>query len=212
MIDLLETPTPAGVNDAVALLADAFADDPFYQWFVPASRWRRQTLRGALAATAQDTRLCVVQHQARVVGAMAWHDPQLPAQNRVTTFSHYAWLSLHAAIHPLRVATAARIYQLMLERRTADASGPMLVLDLIAVEAAQRGRGTGAALLRSLLHRADEHQWAVHVETTRPSNVELYTHFEFRPVGEPIVSGGAPPTWCLRRAPRSSTPTTGARS
>lgn len=212
MIDLLSAPTSAAVSDAVSLLAEAFADDPFYQWFVPSGRSRRNTLRSALAATAQGTRLCVVQQGARVVGAMAWHDPQLPAQSHVAQFSHYAWLGLHAVLHPLRVATAARIYQHMLQRRLENAHAPMLVLDLIAVDAAERGRGTGASLLRALFDRADAHQWAIHVETTRPSNLELYQHFDFAPVGDAIIGGDAPPTWCLRRAPRASTHTTSPSS
>ncbi|NLU69843.1 GNAT family N-acetyltransferase [Streptomyces sp. HNM0574] len=77
---------------------------------------------------------------------------------------------------------------------------PHWYLALLGADPDVRGRGHGAALLRSGLARADAAALPVHLESSKPANIPVYTHFGFTVLGEFPLPGGGPPLWAMRRA------------
>ena len=78
------------------------------------------------------------------------------------------------------------------------------LLDVIAVEPAQQGRGVGSALLRAVSERADADGTPIALLTYNSANLGIYQHFGYGVVCEGMVSGSEVPWWGMRRDPGCS--------
>ena len=75
---------------------------------------------------------------------------------------------------------------------------PLALLDSVAVEPAEQGRGIGSALIRSGLDRARAAGHGAWIETGNPRNVPLYERHGFRVVEDADAPGGGPHIWFMR--------------
>jgi GNAT superfamily N-acetyltransferase len=75
---------------------------------------------------------------------------------------------------------------------------PMWLLDQLGVDAAQRGRGVGADLIRMGLDLARADGVDAYLETGTERNVRYYRTFGFDVVEHGTVPGGGIPVWFLR--------------
>ncbi|WP_426565432.1 GNAT family N-acetyltransferase [Angustibacter sp. McL0619] len=185
---------PAGrVDQAVAALTVAFADDPVSRWMYPSAQ-------GYLA-----------------------HFPALVRAFGVSAFESGGARSVHAmagvalwlapSLHPDEVALAA-ILQRDVPESLRDEAGalfaqmdgyhphrPHWYLPLIGVDPMERGRGFGSLLLEAPLVECDRARQPAYLESTNPRNVSLYQRHGFEVLGT-IRVGSAPPMIPMLREPR----------
>ncbi|MGW1430851.1 GNAT family N-acetyltransferase [Streptomyces sp. NPDC002431] len=192
---------PAVAEDAeriAATLTRAFDDDPMMAWFFPDERSRAAGL--ARYFTTIFTRqygpygMCERTDDA----AAFWVPPE--AQDKVvpdaTTLGELAdVLGDRAELFREAVALAAEH----------GPKEPHWYLAVVGADPAARGKGHGAALLRSGLERADAAGLPVYLESSKEANVPFYEHFGFTVLAEAGLPHGGPPVWAMRRAPRPAT-------
>ena len=88
-------------------------------------------------------------------------------------------------------------------RHRAEISGPHWSLEVIGVDPARQRTGSGAALLRHILDRADRDGLPAYVITHEAKNVAYYERHGFRLVGDAPFEPGAPPTCSMIRPARA---------
>ena len=184
---------PANPDAAIALIAHAFASDPFYRWLFPrASEPRRAAaLERFFRALARGRRLRVTMDGARCLVAALdepWH-----ARPRWTTALRagpaLAWaLAVGSWPRPWRLVTAARLLAALGRLRPKT---PHLHLALVAVAPEARGTGLGKAAVEALIA---ESGGALHLETSRPENRGFYARLGMVETAS-VARGAAPPVW-----------------
>lgn len=172
-------------GESAAVLSDAFAAEPGMRWLCRSDGERRAWFRSTerlLARQAGASRYLV--HLGREAAAAAWvsraHSsaPPLGAQVR--------WIGeALRGCGPRTLVRAAR-YRVrevpFVPQRTA-------VLEFIGVRPAYQGSGVGGALLRRVMADVATHDWALHLTTADPRNVQIYDHFGFVQDGSFEVGG-----------------------
>ncbi|MGZ8584505.1 MAG: GNAT family N-acetyltransferase [Actinomycetota bacterium] len=78
---------------------------------------------------------------------------------------------------------------------------PFWMIDQLAVDERERGRGIGSALVRHGQDLATRDGVVAVLETAVPHNVGFYERLGFRPTGDGDVPGGGPHIWFLRFDP-----------
>ena len=73
------------------------------------------------------------------------------------------------------------------------------MLDIVAVDPACQGRGTGTALIRHGLALADRDGVPAFLETGKPRNVPYYERLGFRVAEEGDAPDGGPHMWFMLR-------------
>jgi ribosomal protein S18 acetylase RimI-like enzyme len=112
-----------------------------------------------------------------------------------------------------REAVGAEVWDRAIERvnaafEPADAAlhravpEPHWYLDVIAVDPAAQGRGTGGALLRAVHARADADKAPIVLLTYQPTNLPFYVRHGYAVVCEGTALRSGPQWWGLRRNPR----------
>jgi GNAT superfamily N-acetyltransferase len=132
---------------------------------------------GGAAFSEEQSVQCGYRHGREVVGTAVW-DRSIIALDEALEPAHEA---LHQTVPELH-----------------------WLLDVIAVEPAQQGRGVGSALLRAVSERADADRTPIALMTYNPANLGIYQHFGYGVVCEGRVSGSGVPWWGMRRDPGSS--------
>ena len=87
------------------------------------------------------------------------------------------------------------------ERKKALMRKPHWYLSAVGVSPERQGEGLGAALVRSGLHRADEDNVSVYLETETEGNVRFYQHLGFDVVEQITAAGLDLPVWLMTRPP-----------
>jgi GNAT superfamily N-acetyltransferase len=75
---------------------------------------------------------------------------------------------------------------------------------IVGVDPQRRGRGVGAALLRSRLELCDQEGTAAYLESSNLENVPLYEHFGFQATGTLNLPAGAPVVTTMWRPAQNS--------
>lgn len=187
----LPTSRIAGPGDhgtVVALLGEAFHDDPTWRWILPDPVARPGQLRwlwGELVAGAQ--RYDGVRLAAGDVAASVWIPPG------GTEVSPERATALEAAAAALPAPAAGRLAGAFeaFDAAHPDAE-PHWYLSLLGTAVAQRGRGHGLALLAADLERIDAAGMPAYLEASNPANVALYARYGFAQVGSFRLPGGGP--------------------
>jgi len=169
---------------AAALCARAFHDDPLQRALLPDARRRGAALQALFAYRLA----CLPDHvvhlddgdlaPAAVMVAARSTDPEplfvpqaLPQLAR-----------LLMTVPPSTLRRLARSHDVAVSLR--QALGPHVLLDVIAVDDAARGRGHAGRLIRALRGRAAAVGLPVVLETQQPDNVALYQHLGFAVIAE----------------------------
>jgi GNAT superfamily N-acetyltransferase len=189
---------PADRAAMVAAMAAAFQDDPVFRWMSPDDDHRRRILpdffKLATGIFARHDELWVVGEP--IVGGSIWSP---------------------AGVEPMNEDDGK-----LFETRTAEITGPdanrwfevIALLEgnhphhadhdylwLLGVQPNLQGQGLGTALIRAVVHRADQQGVPAYLEATSPDNRRLYERHGFVVTGELSILGG-PPVWPMWREPQ----------
>jgi GNAT superfamily N-acetyltransferase len=191
---MIHRAAPTDHDTVVAILANAFTDDPVVTWLFPdpASRTRLQTelyYGPLLTHPAVETDLVAPDAGAAIWLRLATGQPAYGGQ-------------------PTEVpATAHRLQSLgeaLAQRHPYDQ--PYLYLPCMGVAAAHRGTGIGSTMLRDRLRYADSLGIGTYLEASSPRSRALYLRHGFRDQGSPVHVADSPTLWPMWRP---GTPTTG---
>lgn len=200
-----ENPAQAGPTDLPAVvrdLADAFAADPHFDWFL-----------------RDDARRAEARHRffRLLVGGLApgvgrIDRPQ--AGGGAAVWMPFEWLRPTPLLQELRslptmlFATGgfSRLGRMSAIRRDMDAHHPMdrphAYLWFIGVTPAAQGRGIGSRLLAAGTARLDAAGQPAYLETGTTRNVALYRRHGFEVISEHRARADAPTMWSMWREPQ----------
>lgn len=187
--------TPERVPALAALLGRAFTDDPMLVWPFGADRTDLVTE----FFRAFDEQIAVqgwLWEAGDGLGAAAWIPPG----------SDQIMMDIDRSMRSTLANAEARHEEMWewIARNFPDE--PFWYLDHIAVDAAHRGTGLGAALIRLGLDFADRDGVPAFLETGRHGNVAYYERRGFRTISDDDAPGGGPHIWFMRYDPRPSEP------
>jgi ribosomal protein S18 acetylase RimI-like enzyme len=204
---MAEATTPRDVRQATAadipklarVLADAFADDPYFGFLAGEAAGRDERMLAGWTGVLRfsSARLSDTYTTGDLAGAAIWippdHKPPLldairvgPAMARLT-----GWGRLRA------VADAVGELE---RRRHAHVPEPHYYLSALGVEPGRQGQGIGTALMRPVLDRCDRDHLPAYLETATERNVPLYERHGFSIVEELTLPGAGVHGWLMRRA------------
>ncbi len=192
--------TKTDIRPLSAALARSFHDDPVATWLLPddASRVARQAR--LFAAMTRHQHLgdggVEVACDGPTIGAAALWDPP----NRWQESRRAVAMMLPTLIPAMgrRLSALKLLGDLMKAEHPEE---PHWYLAVIGADTSARGRGLGAALMRSRLQRCDAEHAPAYLESSKADNVPFYQRFGFEVTGELVVPGG-PTLWKMWREPR----------
>ena len=187
--------TPERVPALAALLGRAFTDDPMLVWPFGADRTDLVT-EFFRAFDEQIAPQGWLWEAGDGLGAAAWIPPG----------SDQIMMDIDRSMRSTLANAEARHEEMWewIARNFPDE--PFWYLDHIAVDAAHRGTGLGAALIRLGLDLADRDGVPAFLETGRHGNVAYYERRGFRTISDDDAPGGGPHIWFMQYDPRPSEP------
>jgi ribosomal protein S18 acetylase RimI-like enzyme len=185
----------ADVGSLARVLADAFYDDPIWNWLIPSDHARLAGLRRLFSVQLQIQGLAVgsVWTTSELSGAVIATPPEkwrLPARAMLRNSS--AYIRTFGVHFPRNL-----IYLLRMERR--HVSGPHHYVPTIGVAPACQGKGLGTALMRPTLDLCDAQQLPAYIEASNERSAALYERLGFVVTGEMRLRDSPPMRLMLRR-------------
>ena len=188
--------TERDIDDACAVLADAFADSPWTRWTVDADRHGERI--EALQRLAMERlalpfgEVWVACEGQVIVGVAMWMLPDVDVPANVSRAVDPMQQSLEGERHDAsRIAEAAAAHL-----RPSD---PHYFLGTVGVQLDCQRRGIGAALLQPVLNRATAEAACVYLETSTPENVAFYQGLGFTVTGDQDIPDAGPHVWAMMR-------------
>lgn len=189
------------IPELAAVLARAFARDPFFSYLTGDAPERNMRMRlgwtGILRYASAGLRETWTTDDR--AGVAIW----IPPGRRASTMLE----SLRLTPAMLRLSGAGRIREVSAaietldRRRNVHAPMPHWYLSALGVDPSRQGQGIGSALLESILHRADGDATPVYLETATARNVLLYERYRFDVVEELILPRTDIRGWLMLRPP-----------
>ena len=185
-------------DEASAVLARAFHDDPAWVWMIPDPVRRRRLLPWLFRMGFDVTAADVYATRGELLGAARWLPPGRSAMRVVPTLRALVAtpLRLGAATSPF--LAFGRSVELM---RAEVAPGDHWYLAGIGVAPQHQRRGVGAALLRPGIEAAAEARAPTVLLTHNEANLHFYESNGFRIVREADTPKGGPHAWAMVRQP-----------
>lgn len=184
------------VDEACAVLADAFTDYPWTRWTVDAERhgerieglqrlcMERITLPYGEAWVACD-------EGDDIVSVAMWMLPTSVVPDSVLAEAAPELATLEGTRHAASVAAEARLAELR-------PAVPHYYLGVVGTRRDQQGRGHATSLLRPVLDRVERSGDAAYLETSDPRNCEFYARLGFVTIAELAIADGAGPhVWAM---------------
>jgi GNAT superfamily N-acetyltransferase len=165
----------------LAVLVEAFADDPLVGWLFPEQDERARHLAGFHAPLVAEGETYLA---GDAEGAAVW---LTVAQGR----------SPHEEAPAAGGARLRALGEALTERHPRHTAH--LYLPCMGVVAARRGTGLGSALLRHRLTRVDG--LPAYLEASSVRSRALYLRHGFTDLGEPVRVADSPPLWPMWREP-----------
>jgi len=192
--------TPADVEEAAQVIAQAFVDDPLIAFVLPIRATRLNTLLNFFrvygALSIQNQRGFGVGDPLQ--GVAYW---KLPSQDSlsISIKSLGKFLPLLFTVYPIGHFRARAILNELDVLHNKYANEPHFYLDNLGVRPAARGQGLSSKLIRPFLEMADEQKVIAYTDTVTLANVPLYEHFGFQCVETSPVSNTGITIYALRR-------------
>jgi GNAT superfamily N-acetyltransferase len=192
--------TPADVEEAAQVIAQAFVDDPLIAFVLPFKATRVRTLikffrvYGALS----------IEHGrgfgvgAPLQGVAFWKFPSQDSMS-ISIKSLGRFLPLLFTMYPIGYFRARGILNQLDVLHNKYATEPHFYLDNLGVLPTARGQGLSSRLIRPFLEMADEQKVIAYTDTVTRANVPLYEHFGFQCVETSPVGGTGITVYALRR-------------
>jgi ribosomal protein S18 acetylase RimI-like enzyme len=189
-----------------AVLARAFAADPFFSYLAGDAPERSQRMRDGWAGILRyaSARLSATWTTDDRSGAAIWIPPGRDASSlldQLRLIRVYARL-----IGWRRMRQASDAIRAMEERRAAHVPEPHFYLAALGVEPKRQGEGIGSALLAPVLAEADAAGVACYLETATGRNVLLYERHGFDVVEELVLPRTDVHGWLMRRPANAGPP------
>jgi GNAT superfamily N-acetyltransferase len=180
------------VAETAGVLARAFTHDPSFAWHLPHTPSRQRRLYRYFATLMAKEALPlgvaqVARVSGRIVGATVWKPPNRWRPSLATQLST---LPGYLACYRGRSLRALASESVLFKEHPRE---PHWYLYVIGTEPDLQGRGIGAALLRCHLGRCDAEGTPAYLESSSLTNVPLYRHFGFEPLGLLGLPASAPP-------------------
>jgi len=189
--------TEADLPSVARLFGAAFVEDAMLRWPLPADATVEDvTMNFAIVLDAYSS-LDAIWVTSDLAGAAVWLPPA--AAERFLEIE----VPTRDLIRPLTDDGGAR-YDVFWDWLGGHLpEEPCWFLDILAVEAAARGKGYGRRLIEHGLSRAHGEGLPAFLETSRPENVPLYERFGFHVVDAPAAPQGGPTIWFMQADPPS---------
>lgn len=174
--------TPADLERAAEIQAQAFHDDPLWAYILPNVRQRERelirTFRVFLGASIRRGQTYGVGEP--LAGIAVWSAP-----NEGEGFGALVgagFLRLLVSPFVLSFFKAGPVFGQFERMKKQYATDPHYYLNTIAVSPEAQGKGLASQLIRPFLDKADAEGVSAYTETMTPSNVGLYQHYGFEVV------------------------------
>jgi ribosomal protein S18 acetylase RimI-like enzyme len=201
--------TEADLPAVAAVLARAFARDPYVSWLTGDAPERNLRMRmgwtGILRHAAAGLRETWTTDD--VAGAAIWLPPGRGASSFLDSLRIVPALVRLTGWRRLREVSAAT--ELLEQRRRTHVPAPHWYLSALGVDPERQRQGIGAALLRVALDRADADATPAYLETATARNVLLYERHGFEVVEELILPRTDVRGWLMLRPPPASAAASG---
>jgi GNAT superfamily N-acetyltransferase len=194
--------TTGEIGDLAAVLARAFARDPFYVFLAGDAPERTQRMRDGWAGILRfgSAHLSHTYTTDDLAGAAVWLPPGYRGPGLIDSLRQMPALARLSGWRRLRVVgdTVASLEQ----RRHRHVGAPHYYLSAIGVDPARQGEGIGTALMQPVLDRCDRDGVPAYLESAVARNVLLYERLGFDVVEEMDLPGTDIHGWLMLRAPR----------
>lgn len=196
--------TDAEIPAMAAVLARAFARDPFFSWLAGEAPERNLRMRMGWAgilrhASAGLRETWTTDDRA---GVAIWLPPGRGASSFLDSLRMVPSLAHLTGWRRLREVSAAT--ELLERRRLAHVGVPHWYLSALGVDPDRQRQGIGSALLGTVLRRADMGATPVYLETATARNVLLYERHGFEVVEELILPRTDVRGWLMLRPAAAS--------
>ena len=187
-----------------ALLARAFARDPYFGWLAGEASERNQRMRDAWLAVLRfaSAGLSETWTNPARTGVALWIPPGRRPSSLVDGFRLLPAYARLTGWRRLREASAA--VEFLEGRRRAHTGGPHYYLSALGVEPELQGQGIGSALLDPVLAAADSAGVPAYLETATARNVLLYERNGFAVVEELVLPRTDIHGWLMLRRPATA--------
>jgi GNAT superfamily N-acetyltransferase len=185
-----------------AVLARAFANDPFYRFLAGSAPERSQRMRDGWTALLRHASagLSATYTTDDHAGVAVWQPPGTTGPGFVASLRLLPAMSrLAGGLSHLR--EVSRVVSFLEERRARHAPGPHFYLAALGVEPGRQGEGIGTALVQPALALADAGDLPAYLETATGRNVLLYERLGFAVVEELTLPDTDVHGWLMLRTP-----------
>ena len=196
--------TQADMPGLAAVLARAFADDPFYAYLTGTAPERNQRMRDGWSGLLRhaSARLSMTYTTDDLAGVAIWHPPGYGGASFIGSLRLLPSVArLAGGVRRLR--DVSRAVAELERRRHHHAPTPHFYLSALAVEPTRQRQGIGTALLEAGLARADDRGLPAYLETATAVNVLIYERVGFEVAEELTLPGTDVHGWLMLRKPRS---------
>jgi ribosomal protein S18 acetylase RimI-like enzyme len=183
----------------IEVMAKAFDDDPFMNWFAAQDAKRPQRIRQMFktASTRMAGPYDEMYTTSDVEGGAIWFPPGKWKLGMLQ--------QLMLAPAMVRVASLRRILGVMNGLNSVEKKHPHKdhwYLMALGVDPAQQGRSIGSQLMGPILERCDRESTGAYLESSKERNVPLYERHGFKVTEEITVPYGGPKIWLMWRDPK----------
>lgn len=195
--------TEADIPAMAAVLARAFARDPFFSWLTGDAPERNLRMRMGWAGILRraSAGLRETWTTADLAGVAIWLPPGRSASSFLDALRMVPALARLTGWRRLREVAAAT--ELLEKRRRTHVPAPHWYLSALGVDPERQRQGIGSALLSLVLERADADGTPTYLEAATARNVLLYERHGFEVVEELILPRTDVRGWLMLRAATS---------
>jgi ribosomal protein S18 acetylase RimI-like enzyme len=201
--DLQTTSLPStALDEAAALQARTFLNDPLVEFVLPAEAMRRACLPLVMRVVlAYGSRFGHVHTDAT---SMFGHAVWLPPGSGFATgyLEPVSLTDLRQQVGELAFSRFTTLLEQTALRRGRLVPEPHWYLMMIGVDPAHQGHGVGGALLQPILTCADVEHFSCYAETASERSLGFYRRHGFEVTGEHRLQPDGPLVWMMIRGPR----------
>jgi len=187
------------VEEASAMLARAFHDDPAWEWVVPSARRRASLLPWLFRVNFEVTEADVWATVGEIVGCARWLPPPRPQIHVGPMLRALVATPLRAREATSRFLAYGRSVEAM---RAAAVPEPHWYLAGIGVDPPSRRRGIGTQLMQPGFDASERDGRPCALLTNNEENLEFYERRGFEIVHEGRTPDDGPRAWMMKRAPK----------